>query len=55
MTISKLFSIKGYEGKYWESIDSLIAYVLTNGIDPSAEIIDERGDSQGLILEYIVF
>ena len=55
MTISKLFSIKGYEGKYWESIDLLIAHVLTNGIDPSAEIIDEHGDSQGLILEYIVF
>ena len=55
MTISKLFSIKGYEGIYWESIDSLIAYVLINGIDPSAEIIDENNDSQGLIEEYIVF
>ena len=55
MVLSKLFSIKGYEGKYWESIESLVGYVLKHGIDPSAEIIDENGYSQGLIEEYIVF
>ena len=55
MESSKLFSIKGYEGKYWSSIENLISYVLQHGIDLSAEIIDEDGCSQGLISEYIVF
>ena len=49
------YTIEGYSGMYWSSIDKLIETVLQKGICPSANILDHNGNSQGPISDYIVF
>ena len=50
-----MYTIDGYRNQFWENINSLVSFVLINGICPSAKIYDNNGNIQGTIEDYIVF